>query len=121
MKIHHLRPRIMTFDVTDSGVAVLKNLALWRFVTSGGQRIGINLWATHTRVVSRFSARPVLWFPSDQQLMAGVEAATREKQSTALGATLDAATHVMRSTRRSAAVRAISITVVRSSRIRLAV
>lgn len=111
----------MTFDVTESGVAVLKNLALWGFVTSGGQRIGITFWATRARVVSRISSRPVLWFPSDQQLVAGVEAATREKQSTALGTTLDPATHVMRSTRRSAAVRAVSIAVVHSSEIRFAV
>ncbi len=53
MKIHHLRSRIMTIDVIESDTAVLKNLALWGFVTSGGQRIGINLWATHAWTVYR--------------------------------------------------------------------
>jgi hypothetical protein len=57
---------------------------------------------------------------SDQYLVAGVETATSEKQVSALGATLDAATNVMRSTRWSAAVRAVSFAVVRSSQIRLA-
>ena len=32
---------------------MLKNLALWVFVTSSGQTIGINFWATHAPMVPR--------------------------------------------------------------------
>jgi hypothetical protein len=110
----------MTFDVTESGVVLLKNLVLWGFVTFGGQRIGITFWATHVQIVFR-SRGAALRSTSNQELMGGVEAAAREKKSTALGATLDATTHVMRSTCGGATVRAVSIAVVRSSQIRLAV
>ena len=50
--------------------------------------------------------------------MAGVEAAAREKKAFTLGTTLDAATHVMRTALRSAAVRTVSVSFVGSSQIR---
>lgn len=60
---------------------MLKNLALWGFVTSAGQRIGITFWATHTRHVSEGFLGVDVSSASDHQLVAGVEAATRKKKS----------------------------------------
>lgn len=100
---------------------MLKNLALWVFVTSSGQTIGINFWATHAPIVPRTTWMAGVSPASDQQLVAGVEATACEKKSSALGATFNAAPHVMSSTRWGAAIRAVCVAVVWPSQIRLAV